>query len=117
MVETDQDGSGTVVLAIEGAFDAARAWQLHDALAQLGPGARVSLDFREVRAFHDFAIALLARDILARRGRVQATGLCQHQRRILRYFGVDEARLGEPSAAEAGQPETLREDLGDYLGL
>jgi hypothetical protein len=114
---TDQGGADLVVLGIEGTFDAAEAWRVHDMLAQLAPGTRVSLDFREVRACHDFAIALLAQDILALRGRIEANGLCQHQRRILKYFGVDEAGLGEPGAPEAQGPEALRDDAGDYLGL
>ncbi|HEY6104876.1 MAG TPA: STAS domain-containing protein [Anaeromyxobacteraceae bacterium] len=101
MVRTDQGAGHFVVLSLEGTFDAAEAWRVHDMLAQLAPGTRVSLDFREVRAFHDFAIALLAQDILARHGRVEANGLCQHQRRILKYFGVDEAGVGEPDAPEA----------------
>jgi len=117
MVRTDRDAGDAVVLGLEGTFDAAEAWRLHDTLVQLAPGTRVSLDFREVRAFHDFAIALLAQDLLAHRGRIQAAGLCQHQRRLLKYFGVDEAGLGEPCQAEAEKPEALRDDVGDYLGL
>lgn len=104
-----------VVLSLAGTFDATEAWRVHDALDHLPPGTRVSLDFREVRAFHDFAIALLARDILARRGRVEANGLCQHQRRILKYFGVDESGLGEPRGREADAP--ARGEVGDALGF
>ena len=117
MVRTDQGGGDLVALGLMGTFDAAEAWRLHEMLAQLSPGTRVSLDFREVRAFHDFAIALLAQDILALRGRIQANGLCQHQRRILKYFGVDEGGLGEPGAPEAWKPKALRDGTGDYLGL
>jgi len=117
MVRSDRGAGDIVALSLEGTFDAAEAWRVHDTLAQLAPGSRVSLDFREVRAFHDFAIALLAQDILALRGRVEAIGLCQHQRRILGYFGVDEAGLGEPCAQDAGGPRALRDDVGDYLGL
>lgn len=116
----DQSGKGVddiVVLSLEGTFDAAHAWRLHDTLAQLTRRPRVSLDFRDVRIFHDFAIALLARDLLAGAGRIQATGLCQHQRRILKYFGVGDVGLGEPSAPEAPGAQAPREDAGDSLGL
>lgn len=110
-MRTGRSDADIVVLSLRGTFDAAEAWRVHDTLGQLPPQARVSLDFRQVRAFHDFAIALLARDLLARQGRVEASGLCQHQRRILKYFGVDEAGLGEPWAAEAGGQQAVREDL------
>jgi hypothetical protein len=116
----ERSGNGAkniLVLSLEGTFDAAHAWRLHDTLEQLAQGTRVSLDFRGVHAFHDFAIALLARDILARAGRIEATGLCQHQRRILKYFGVGDAGLGEPSAPEAPGAQAPREDAGDSLGL
>jgi len=115
-VRTVQEGGDRVVLRLEGTFDAAEAWRVHDMLAHLAPRTRLSLDFREVRAFHDFAIALLAQDLLARRGLVEANGLCMHQRRILKYFGVDEAGLGEPCAPEARNPGA-REGARDFLGL
>ena len=113
MKEADAD---IVELPLQGTFDASAAWRVHDTLGQLPAETRVSLDFREVRAFHDFAIALLARDLLARQGRVEANGLCQHQRRILGYFGVDEAGLGDACAEEGRDSRALREDAGDHLG-
>ncbi len=108
-----QGGDDAVALRLDGTFDAAAAWRVHDTLAEVSPQARISLDFREVRAFHDFAIALLAQDLRAHQGRVQASGLCQHQRRILKYFGVDESGLGEPCAGD----QAARDDAADYLGL
>ena len=117
VIATGATDSDVVVLRLAGTFDAAEAWRVHDALGDFPPGTRVSLDFREVRVFHDFAIALLARELLARHGRVTAVGLCQHQRRILKYFGVDESGLGEPCAAESTEPRPVREDAGDSLGL
>lgn len=114
MVRTGTGDADIVLLALDGTFDAADAWRVHDTLEHLPPETRVSLDFREVRAFHDFAIALLARDLAAWQGRVEANGLCQHQRRILKYFGVDEAGLGEPCAD--GDSRSFPGDTGDYLG-
>ena len=116
MVRTER-GDDIVVLCLQGTFDAAEAWRVHDALGQFPPETRVSLDFREVRAFHDFAIALLARDLLTRHGRVEANGLCQHQRRLLKYFGVDEAGLGGPDAEPASGPTAVGEDAGGSLSL
>ncbi len=100
-----------VTLTLEGTFDSAAAWRVHDMLAHLAPATHVSLDFRGVRSFHDFAIALLARDILALRGQVEAAGLCKHQRRILKYFGVDETSLGGPPAAESQDSRPGLEDV------
>ena len=114
---SNEEPGNRVVIRLEGTFDAAEAWRVHDAIQRL-EAERVVLDFREVRACHDFAIALLAKDLIERRGRVEVTGLCQHQRRILRYFGADEVDLGEPRAGgpaeRAGSP--LPADLGEPTG-
>lgn len=113
MVQT-KHGHGAdevAVLRLEGAFDDAAAWRVHQTLEQVARGTRVLLDFREVRTFHDFAIELLARDILAGAGRIGATGLSQHQRRILKYFGVADAGLGEPGA------KVPRSGAADHPGL
>ncbi len=95
-----------ILLRLDGTFDADEGWRLHDVLSRIDPGALVTLDFSQVRRFHDFAIALLAQDISSLEGRIAARGLCQHQLRILRYFGVDVAGLDEhPSGgANASHP-------------
>ena len=116
VLRSERSQADIVVLCLEGTFDEAQAWRVRDALSQLAPETRVSLDFREVRAFHDFAIFLLARDLQTRQGRVQANGLCQHQRRLLKYLGVDEAGLGEPCAERAGLG-AAGEDVADHLGF
>ncbi len=89
----------SVVLRFEGTFDAAECWRLREALAGSSPAAAVTLDFTGVRVFHDFAVALLAKELADRRGAVAVRGLRQHQRRLLRYFGVDAAGL-DPLAPE-----------------
>jgi anti-anti-sigma regulatory factor len=114
-VKSYQTANERLTVSLQGTFDATEAWRLHDMLAHLAPETYVSFDFREVRAFHDFAVALLAKDILAMRGRMEATGLCQHQRRILKYFGVDEAGFGEPCDAPGSRP--AHESAGDHVGL
>lgn len=90
-----------ILLRLDGTFDAAESWRLHDALSKVEPGRQVTLDFSQVYRFHDFAIAVLAQDISSLEGRVAAHGLCQHQLRILRYFGVDVAGLDGAAGAEA----------------
>jgi|MudIll2142460700_1097286.scaffolds.fasta_scaffold326736_1 anti-anti-sigma regulatory factor len=108
MMVTEQTGSDRVLLHLDGTFDSAEAWRLHDVLAQVSSGTVVTLDFTRVRAYHDFAVALLAKDLVALQGRIVATGLCQHQLRILRYFGIEDRDLGEPFASQpapdAGEP-------------
>ncbi len=95
-----------ILLRLDGTFDAAECWRLHDRLSKIKPGSRVTLDFSQVQHFHDFAIALLAQDISSREGCIAAHGLCQHQLRMLRYFGVDiEGLDGNPRDAEARAAE------------
>jgi hypothetical protein len=110
-------GGGPIEVRLDGTFDAAEAWRLHELLAQVPPGSHVWFDFGQVRAFHDFAVALLAQDLVARRGFLGATGLCQHERRILGYFGVDERDLGEPCAADElpARGEAPPPNVADYL--
>ena len=111
MVTAHRFTSEQVTLTLEGTFDSAAAWRVHELLAHLPAATRVSLDFRGVRAFHDFAIALLAKDILAMRGYIDAPGLCQHQRRILKYFGVDETSLGGSPALDSAESRLPLEDV------
>lgn len=92
-----------ILFKLGGTFDAAEGWRLHDTLSKVEPGSQVTLDFSQVQHFHDFAIALLAQDISSLEGRVAAHGLCQHQLRILRYFGVDVDRLDGQPRGGAGQ--------------
>jgi hypothetical protein len=64
------------------------AWQVHELVERTLAGSRVVLDFRRVRHCADFALSLLARDILSSRVSVDLQGLTQHQERVLSYFGV-----------------------------
>lgn len=76
-----------VVIRVEGVFDAAAAQRLATALDQ-AHGGDVRVDLTEVREFHDFGIAMLARALTGKRG-VAISGLRHHQLRLLRYFGID----------------------------
>lgn len=86
-VRSEMLESGRVAV-VEGAFDASAAQEVREVLASKSQEERLVVDFSRVRQFEDSAIALLAQDIDATRGRVVLRGLCQHQQRILRYFGV-----------------------------
>ncbi len=97
----DETAEDWALIRLEGTFDAAEGWRLHDVLSKLARGTRVALDFTQVRTFHDFAIALLAQDLSALAGRVDARGLCHHQLRILKYFGVDPAAIALDGASAA----------------
>ena len=82
------DGAGEQrVIRVKGVFDAAAAQRLAAALEDAEPGD-VRVDLTDVREFHDFGIAMLARALDGRSG-VVVSGLRQHQLRLLRYFGID----------------------------
>ncbi len=90
----------SVLLRVRETFDAAAAAELGELLADAPPDLAVTIDFGNVRDFLDFALVMLARDVIAARARVTLRGLGQHQRRVLRYFGMDEAALeGAPAPA------------------
>jgi len=110
MVRVNDTSGQRVAFRLDGTFDAPAAWRLHEELAGLDPSAALVLDFTRVRDFHDFAVALLAKDLVGRRGPVGTRGLCQHQRRLLRYFGFDDegaaAAIPAPVAGGAGVEPT-----------
>lgn len=82
------------VLAVQDGFGASDAEELHDRLSRIARDRAVTIDFRDVRRIEDFVIARLAQELAHRPVRV--LGLCEHQRRILRYFAPE-------SAAEADE--------------
>ena len=83
------DGGPTAVIRVEGTFDLPAARLVENSLKRNGSGP-VRVDFRGVRAFHDFAVAVLAQALKrAPEPRVKVEGLTVHQIRLLRYFGVD----------------------------
>lgn len=84
----DRLTSGSLRLTMGTDFLPEDAWQIHELLEKTAPGTRVELDFRRVRDCADFALSLLARDILGGRVLVDMQGMSQHQERVLSYFGV-----------------------------
>ncbi len=75
------------VIRMDGVFDVPAAQRLARAVAAAGD-RDVVIDLTHVREFHDFGVALLARE-LASRGHTSVSGLRQHQLRLLRYLGLD----------------------------
>jgi hypothetical protein len=102
------EGGGDVLIQLDGTFDAVAAWGLKSRLGALPRDANVVLDFSQVREFYDLGLAVMASSFAEREGpHVAVRGLCQHQHRLLRYFGVDlEAMRAAAHAvtATAAQP-------------
>lgn len=84
----DRLGPGAIRLTMGTDFRPEDAWEIHELLEKTEPGTRVEVDFRRVRECADFALSLLARDILGGRVLVDMQGMTQHQERVLSYFGV-----------------------------
>jgi len=87
-------GRGEVLIELERPFDLPAAKRLAVALERASSGGVVRIDFARVASFEDFGLALLAQALReTRAARVALRGLRTHQLRILRYFGLDAARL------------------------
>ena len=90
MTHESAEPGGEILIQLDGTFDAVAASSLRRRLDGLPSDARVVLDFSQVRDFYDYGIAVMASTLARREGpRVVVRGLCQHQHRLLRYFGVD----------------------------
>jgi anti-anti-sigma regulatory factor len=85
---------GEVLIELDGVFDVPAAKRLAGALERASRGEVVRIDLARVASFEDFGLALLAQALReTRAARVALRGLRTHQLRILRYFGLDPARL------------------------
>lgn len=77
------------IISFEGTFDLPAARLLENSLKRMRRGDRVRVDFRGVRTFHDYGIAVLAQALKRRDASlVRIEGLHLHHVRLLRYFGV-----------------------------
>ena len=84
---------GGLVLVVHGSFDRQDTQDVEAAVAELGPGTRVTIDLHDVRVCDDAAVAKLARDLscdLA--ASVELVGLSEHHWRLLRYLGIRPTR-------------------------
>ncbi len=86
----DMLSTDATVIRMDGVFDVPAAQHLARELARAGEG-EVRIDLTQVREFHDFGVALLARE-LAVHGKASVSGLRQHHLRLLRYLGIDAGR-------------------------
>jgi anti-anti-sigma regulatory factor len=80
-----------LLIQADGTFDVPAAERVAREL-QAAPDAEVRIDLTQVRDFHDFGVAVLARALVSRR-QVDVRGLRTHQIRLLKYLGID--ALGE----------------------
>jgi anti-anti-sigma regulatory factor len=87
MARDGRAGPGQVVIHANGTFDVPTAEQVVRALDAATAGLEVRIDLSQVRDFHDFGVAVLARALARRRAAV--SGLRTHQIRLLKYLGVD----------------------------
>jgi len=95
-VHTTESPGSELLLRLTGDFEATDAWKVHEAIEGAEHGDHVVLDFSQVRRFEDFAIALIAPDLVATSAhKIRIRGLGLHQRRILEYFGVKGSALDE----------------------
>lgn len=90
-IEREESGA-TVVLKLDGTFDAKTASLLRQELLEL-PSREVVLDFTRVRKFVDSAVAVLTGGLDCRQLRLR--GLGRHQERMFCYFGIAQARTPE----------------------
>ncbi len=89
-----------ILISLDGAFDAFAAWQLRGRLLDLPASANVVLDFSDVHEFFDLGVAVMAHGLAsADRPHVTMRGLGDHQYKLFRYFGVDQAALALGAAA------------------
>ncbi|HET7753445.1 MAG TPA: hypothetical protein VFK85_06005 [Anaeromyxobacteraceae bacterium] len=82
-IERHSQPSSTEIL-VDGVFDRVTASRLQALVGDVDPGSLLTLDFREVRLFHDSAIASLAAALSAHPG-ARLVGLSEHHYRLLRY--------------------------------
>jgi hypothetical protein len=83
----------TIEVRVGAKFDALDVRKVEEALAALGPFARLTIDFGLVRECDDAALALLATTLGSMHGgEVALSGLSQHQSRLLAYLGLQPTR-------------------------
>lgn len=86
-------------IQLDGVFDIAAARRVAAALDE-ARYAEVRVDLTRVREFHDFAVALLAETVAARRAPTTVAGLPERQLRMLRHLGVDGSGALAPPRSE-----------------
>ena len=88
MMNVTRGAGGEIVIRIDGTFDPQAALRLSGRLGEVPAGAELILDFSRARELQDRGLAAMAGP-LAGRHPLHVLGLSQHQRRLLRYLGLD----------------------------
>ncbi len=97
----ERTADGALTLEVGQSFASEDAVRIHELIEHAEPGTPVEIDFRQVRECQDFALALLAKDLVGGRARVALRGMSKHQQKMLGYFGVDADGHGH------GEPELV----------
>lgn len=87
-----EDVGNTLLLRLEGSFDAQTAAQVRAELEQC-EGREVVIDFSQVRRFVDSAVAVMTGGLDCSGLRLR--GLDRHGETMFRYFGIASARSPE----------------------
>lgn len=103
MMDVTRGARGEIVIRVDGTFDPQAALRLSGWLGEVPVGAEVVLDFSRARELQDLGLAAMAGP-LADHAPLQVLGLSHHQRRLLRYLGVD---LGAEELAQVGDDEAF----------
>lgn len=82
------EAEGKLRIEVGEAFLPDDALRIRVLIARTAPGTPVEIDFRDVRHCHDFALSLLAQELLGGRAAVAVLGMSQHHERLLAYLGV-----------------------------
>ncbi len=88
MMDVMRGSRGEIVIRVDGTFDPQAALRLSGWLGEVPDDAEVTLDFSRTRDLQDLGLAAMAGP-LAAHGPLHVMGLSYHQRRLLRYLGVN----------------------------
>lgn len=94
-----ETGQVRTEIQLDGVFDIAAAKRVAAALDD-ARYAEVRVDLTRVLEFHDFAVALLADAIAARRAPTTVAGLQERHLRMLRHLGVEGPGASAPARVE-----------------
>ncbi|HTT71474.1 MAG TPA: STAS domain-containing protein [Anaeromyxobacteraceae bacterium] len=81
--------TGDLLVHLNGRFGPTEAHEVGELLGTALNGSRLTLDFTGVREFQDLAFGALAEAVMHCPATVALRGLAMHQRRMLRYLGVE----------------------------
>lgn len=88
MMDVTRGARGEVVIHVAGTLDPQAVSRLTGWLGEVPAGARVIVDFSGAKDLQDRGLAAIAGP-LSGHVAIEVFGLSQHQRRLLRYLGVE----------------------------